>query len=65
MYLKNEKGSFERDVMLLVGCFWLHPQIPEDWTCDHTLVRHVETSVAKQEQCCLMEMRSTWHVVGG
>lgn len=25
----------------LVGCFWLHPQIPGDWTCDHALVCHV------------------------
>lgn len=65
MYLKSEKGSFERDVMLLVGCFWLHPQIPRDWTSDHTLVCHVGTSVGKQEQCCLMEMRSAWHAVGG
>jgi hypothetical protein len=35
MYLKLLKGSSESDVMLLVGCFWLHPQIPEDWICDH------------------------------
>lgn len=40
--------------MLLVGCFWLHPQIPGGWTCDHTLVCHVGTSVGKQEQCFLM-----------
>lgn len=44
--------------MLLVGCFWLHPQIPGDWTRDHTLLCHVGTSGGKQEQCCLLEMRS-------
>lgn len=27
--------------MFLVGCFWLHPQIPGDWTCDHAPVCHV------------------------
>lgn len=58
MYLKSEKGSFERDVMLLVGCFWLHPQISGDWTCDHTLLSHVGTLGRKQEQCCLLEMKS-------
>lgn len=51
MYLKSKKGSFEGDVMLLVGCFWLHPQIPGDWTRDHTSVCHVGTAVGKLEQC--------------
>lgn len=41
--------------MLLVGCFWLHPQIPGDWARDHTLVYHVRASVGKWEQCCLMK----------
>lgn len=56
MYLKSKKGSFEGDVMFLVGYFWLHPQIPGDWTCDHTTVCHVGTAVGKQEQCYLMEI---------
>lgn len=42
--------------MLLVGCFWLHPQIPGDWTRDHTSVCHVGTAVGKLEQCYLMEV---------